>query len=64
VLTRHGRGVAVLLSLESFEEMADQLAETELREALDEGEADIRAGRVHTHATVVAKYTNRPNGQG
>lgn len=56
VLTRHGRGVAVLLSIAAFEEIQERLVDGELRRALEEGEGDIRAGRTITHADIMAKY--------
>ena len=62
VLTRHGRGVAVLLSLAAFEDMQERLADSDLRRALEEGEEDIRAGRTITHEDFVKKYVGRRRG--
>jgi antitoxin YefM len=55
VLTRHGRGVAVLVSLERFEELEQAEGRAQLQRALLEGEADVAAGRVVPHADVVTK---------
>ena len=60
VLTRHGRGVAVILSLQAFEELQDRVADAELRSALDDGERDIAAQRTVRHSDIVAKYLGRP----
>ena len=59
VLTRHGRGVAVILSLAAFEELQARIETAELRRALAEGEEDVRAGRLSSHEDVVAKYSRR-----
>ncbi len=59
VLTRHGRGVAVILSISAFEEMQERLASAELQRALDEGEADVRAGRLIGHDDIVRKHAGR-----
>lgn len=60
VLTRHGRGVAVILSLAAFEELQERVADGDLRRALNDGEADIAAGRTARHEDVVARYLGRP----
>lgn len=64
VLTRHGRGVAVILSLAAFEEMQERVADGDLRRALNDGEADIAAGRTARHEDVVARHLGRPGGRG
>jgi len=43
ILTKHGRGKYILLSIESYNQIA---AADELYKAVDEGIADIEAGRV------------------
>ena len=43
ILTKHGRGRYILLSLEEFNRI---VAITELYKAIDDGIADIEAGRV------------------
>ena len=55
VLTRHGRGVAVLVSLERFEQLEQAEDRAELQRALLDGEADVAAGRVVPHGQVMAK---------
>ena len=59
VLTRHGRGVAVILSISAFEEMQEHLASAKLQRALDEGEADVRACRLIGHDDIVRKHAGR-----
>jgi prevent-host-death family protein len=44
VLTRHGRGVLVLMSVHSYEEMQELHEGAELRYAVEEAEREIRAG--------------------
>ncbi len=56
VITRHGRGVAVILSLAAFEEMQSRMDAADLRRALAEGEDDVRAGRLMTHAEVARRH--------
>ena len=56
VLTRHGRGVAVVLAVDEYERL-QQAAETgALVAALREGEQDVDAGRVLTHEEMRAKW--------
>jgi antitoxin YefM len=55
VLTRHGRGVAVLLSLEAFEDLQSSAERLELQRAVDEAERDIAEGQWVEHSEVVAK---------
>lgn len=62
VLTRHGRGVAVMLSLAAFEEIQERLAQADLRAALEAGERDVREGRTIAHADMVAKYLGQARG--
>lgn len=59
VLTRHGRGVAVLLSVEQYEALLDQLEQAFVARALEVGERDAAAGRVTPHEDVVASWSNR-----
>lgn len=51
-LTQHGKGAAVLLDVEAYEAMVDEL---ELRRDVEQAERDIAAGRVYGHASVM-KY--------
>jgi antitoxin YefM len=55
VLTRHGRGVAVLLSLEAFEDLQTSAERQELQRAVDEAERDMAEGRWVEHSEVKAK---------
>ena len=55
VLTRHGRGVAVLVSLERYEELERAVDRAEVQRALLEGEADVEAGRLVPHEQVMSK---------
>lgn len=51
-LTQHGKGAAVLLDVDAYEAMTDELAL--LRHVLT-SEREIAAGKVHSHASVM-KY--------
>ncbi len=41
VLTRHGRGVLVLMSVHAYEGLQDAQEQLELRQAVDEAERDL-----------------------
>jgi len=53
VLTRHGRGVAVVMSVAAYEEQQQLMEDMQLRLAVRVGEADFAAGRVHEHEDVM-----------
>ena len=53
VLTKRGRGVAVVMSVAAYEEQQQRMEELELRAAVRAGQADIDAGRVHDHDDVM-----------
>lgn len=55
VLTRHGRGVAVLLSLEAFEDLQTSAERLELQRAVDEAERDMSEGHWVEHSEMKAK---------
>lgn len=55
VLTREGRGVAVLLSVEAFEELQASSGRKELQQAVDEAERDISEGNWIENSEVVVK---------
>ncbi|MEA2603255.1 MAG: hypothetical protein QOF89_4247 [Acidobacteriota bacterium] len=55
VLTRHGRGVAVLLSVEAFEDLQTSAEALELQRAVDGAERDMAEGRWVEHSEVKAK---------
>jgi len=56
VLTRHGRGVAVMLSVDDYESLFQAAQRGALVEALREGERDFAAGRVLTHEEMRARW--------
>jgi antitoxin YefM len=58
VLTKHGRGVAVLLGVEQYEMLVNAAERAALTEALRQGEADIAQGRVKSHRQVRARHLN------
>ena len=55
VLSKHGRAVAVLLSVEEYEGLQDQLARAEVRRAVADAEGEIDAGHGLAHAVVVRR---------
>ena len=57
VLTRHGRGVAVVLSVEEYELLQEAAQRLRLISALGEGENDISAGRTISHDEMVERWT-------
>jgi prevent-host-death family protein len=64
VLTRHGRGVAVVISVTDYERL-QQLAELgAVIEALREGERDVDAGRVSTHEEMRTRWLARSDAGG
>ena len=56
VLTRHGRGVAVVLAVDDFERLQRAAERGALVDALREGERDIEEGRTLTHEAMRAKW--------
>jgi len=62
VLTRHGKGVAVVLSLEDYEEIQEIRERQELRQALREAERELANGAGIPHATVEAKLARWASG--
>jgi antitoxin YefM len=56
VITQNGKAAGVLLSPAQFDELTER---TRFLEAIDEGLADADAGRVHSHAEVVAAIRRR-----
>ncbi|HZF07458.1 MAG TPA: type II toxin-antitoxin system Phd/YefM family antitoxin [Thermoanaerobaculia bacterium] len=55
VITREGRGVAVMLSIQAFEELQDSAETGELQRAVEDAERDITEGRWVEHSEVLAK---------
>ena len=62
VLTRHGRGVAVVLSLEEYELLSERVEHLELQRAVHEAEQEIAEGRWVPHNEIRAKIERRANG--
>ncbi len=60
VLTRHGRGVAVVLGVEEYERLQRCVEHSILMDALREGERDAAAGRVLAHDEMRAKWLPEP----
>ncbi len=63
VITQNGRAAGVLLSPQAFDELIER---TRFVSAVDEGLADVEAGRTVDHETVVAEIRARygePQGQ-
>ncbi len=56
VVTQNGRPAGVLLSPEAFDELTER---ARLVAAVDEGLADVEAGRVHSHAQAVKRLASR-----
>lgn len=63
VLTREGRGVAVLLSVEAFEEMQTSVERHEVQRAVDEAERDIAEGNWVEGSDVVVKLRRWATGE-
>ena len=61
VLTRHGRGVAVVLSLEEYEFLSERVENLELQRAVDEAEREIAAGHWVGNDEVKAKIERWAN---
>ena len=59
IVTRHGRGVAVLMSVERYERLQQLERRADLAAAIREGERDIEQGRVVSHEDAVARLTRR-----
>lgn len=62
IITRNGRGVAVVMSLETFESYQALQERLELLQAVQAAEQDIAEGRVHAHADVMARLRARVEG--
>lgn len=59
ILTQHGRGAAVLMDIESYEDLLDEL---ELRRAIETSDAEIREGRGVAHEDVMKELRARFGG--
>lgn len=56
VLTRHGRGVAVVLAVDEYERLQQAAERGALVAALREGQLDVDSGRVLTNQEMRAKW--------
>lgn len=56
VITQNGKPAGVLLSPESFDELTEKIR---FIASIEEGLEDVKAGRVHAHADVVAEMKKR-----
>jgi len=56
ILTQHGRSAAVLLDVEAYETLMDEL---ELLRDVRQAEDEVAAGKVRTHAAVAKKLRAR-----
>lgn len=56
ILTQHGRSAAVLLDVDAYETMMDEL---ELLRDVRQAEDDVAAGKVRSHAAVAKKLRAR-----
>jgi prevent-host-death family protein len=56
IVTLKGKPAAVLLSPQAFDELTEQ---ARFVTAVNEGSADARAGRVHSHAAVMRRMQRR-----
>jgi len=63
VLTKHGKGIAVLMSLEVYEELQERLDALELQQAVAEGIRDAEAGNLLDHEEVKARVFARLRGE-
>jgi len=63
VLTQRGRGVAVVLSLRTFEDLRAAATRSALRRAVADAEHDIAARRFVEHAVVSKKLQRWARGE-
>ncbi len=59
VVTRHGRGVAVLMSVANYERLQRYEAKAELMASIRDAERDIEEGRFYTTEEVMAHLQTR-----
>jgi prevent-host-death family protein len=59
IITRHGRGVAVVLSVAAYDEFQALAARVRLQRAIAEAERDVAEGRTVPHEEVVARWEKR-----
>jgi len=63
VLSKHGRAVAVLVSVDEYEDLVDARERAALRAAVDEAEAEIVAGQVVPHAAMQERFAQLRRGK-
>ena len=59
IITRHGRSVAVVLSVEAYDEYQMLAARAEMQRAIAEAERDVAEGRTVAHDEVVARWEKK-----
>lgn len=64
VLTRHGRGVAVVLSVEAYDELLATTQANALRAAIAEADEAVERGQVVAHEQVVRRMRERMDRDG
>jgi prevent-host-death family protein len=62
VLTRQGRGVAVVLSIEAYEDLQASAARQELQRAVEDAERDIGEGRWVEQSEIAEKLSRWAGG--
>jgi prevent-host-death family protein len=62
VLSRHGRAVAVVLSVAEYEHLAESAGRAELQRAVDQGNRELEAGLGSTHTEVRGRFLARARG--
>jgi antitoxin YefM len=63
VLTRHGRGVAVLVSVDEYELLRERAERAAFNTAVADADADIAAGRTLGHEELARKHRAKYGGQ-
>ena len=59
IITKHGRSVAVVLSVEAYDEYQMLAARAEMQRAIAEAERDVAEGRTVAHDEVVARWEKK-----
>ena len=63
VLSKHGRAVAVVLSVSEYEELQELADRSELQKAVDEAERQIREGKTVPHEEVLELLNRWADGE-
>jgi prevent-host-death family protein len=56
IVSKHGRAVAVVLSIEEYESLQESADRFALQHAIEEAEAEIAAGQGISHEDIKRKY--------